>query len=367
MRFLPKYLEVLGAGALTLGLFDALKTLLGALYAYPGGILSDRWGPRRAFLIFNLISIAGYSVVLVFPTVPAVLGGMFLFLAWSTLSLPATFSMVATNLAAGQHAMGIGMQSLVRRLPVVIGPILGGVLIDRFGVLQGVRIGVAATIVLGAITILIQRHSREAPATAMPALRRNFLEIVRGFDPRLSRLLLSDILVRFCERIPYVWVIVYVLDDIGVSATKAGILIGVEVLTSIAFYIPAARHADRYGKEPFVIATFIFFTLFPLALLAAHSFPMLVFAFFIRGLKEFGEPARKALIISYSPPPARGQTIGAYYLIRDAVVTTGALLGAALWKQGPSVNFATAAALGGLGTIAYVLTRRSEPQVSAER
>ena len=37
MRFLPKYLKEIGATFLVIGLFDGLRTLLGAVYAYPGG------------------------------------------------------------------------------------------------------------------------------------------------------------------------------------------------------------------------------------------------------------------------------------------------------------------------------------------
>jgi MFS family permease len=59
MRFLPKYLEVLGAGVLAIGLFDALKTLLGALCSWPGGAVIDRWGHRPSLLLFTLLSIAG--------------------------------------------------------------------------------------------------------------------------------------------------------------------------------------------------------------------------------------------------------------------------------------------------------------------
>src|SRR4051812_18800228 len=36
LGFAPKYLETLGATVLIIGSFDALQTLLGALYAYPG-------------------------------------------------------------------------------------------------------------------------------------------------------------------------------------------------------------------------------------------------------------------------------------------------------------------------------------------
>src|SRR6266404_2233277 len=132
MRFVPKYLQVLGASVFVIGLYDALRTLLGAVYAYPGGLLVDRWGHRRAFLIFNVVSIAGYAVVLLIPHWGAVIGGMFLFLSWTCFSLPATFSLVAETLAANRHSMGIGIQSVIKRLPIMIAPFFGGMLIDHF-------------------------------------------------------------------------------------------------------------------------------------------------------------------------------------------------------------------------------------------
>src|SRR5436309_7768598 len=65
LGFAPKYLQTLGASILIIGLFDALQTLLGALYAYPGGWLTDRWGQRRSLLFFSCLSMAGYTLVLV--------------------------------------------------------------------------------------------------------------------------------------------------------------------------------------------------------------------------------------------------------------------------------------------------------------
>jgi hypothetical protein len=74
-------------------------------------------------------------------------------------------------------------------------------------------------------------------------------------------------------------------------------------------------------------------------------------AFVVRGLKEFGEPARKALIIGEASPELRARTYGAYYLIRDSVVTTGSFLGAWLWHAAPRANFIGAALCGALGTL----------------
>ena len=133
IRFVPKYLDVLGAGTLAIGVYDGLKTLLGALYAYPGGILTDRWGHRKALVLFTSLSIIGYLIVFAIPHWPAVLGATFLFLSWSSFSLPATFSLVGKNLAPEKYGMGIAVQAIVKRVPIVIGPVLGGLLIDRLG------------------------------------------------------------------------------------------------------------------------------------------------------------------------------------------------------------------------------------------
>ncbi len=356
MRFVPKYLEVLGASTFFIGAYDALKTLLGAAYAWRGGRAVDRWGHRTALTAFTLISIAGYILLLAVPHWAVVLAGSFLFLAWSTLSLPATFTLVAQSLPPGKHAMGIGIQSLVRRIPVIGGPIVGGILMDRFGIANGVRYGLFASIVLAFAALWMQRRI-ETRSSARSAQTAGFWQALRDSDPRLKRLLWSDILVRFCERIPFAWVVIYAMDDVGVSASAVGTLIAIEMIAAILCYVPASSLADRYGKEPFVIATFVIFTAFPIALSFASSFPMLAAAFAVRGLKEFGEPARKALILTYAAEGAKGQAVGAYYLVRDGVVSGAALLGAYLWKFGPQVNFWTAAAIGALGTILYVASR----------
>ena len=59
MRFVPKYLQALGATVFVIGLYDALRTLVGAVYAYPGGVIVDHWGHQRAFIVFNVVSTVG--------------------------------------------------------------------------------------------------------------------------------------------------------------------------------------------------------------------------------------------------------------------------------------------------------------------
>ena len=80
---------------------------------------------------------------------------------------------------------------------------------------------------------------------------------------------------------------------------------------------------------------------------------MMVIAFVIRGLKEFGEPTRKALIMDLAPEDKKAGMFGLYYLIRDVIVSIGAIGGAFLWQISPEVNFLTAFACGLIGTIYF--------------
>src|SRR6266704_2485599 len=78
LGFAPKYLQTLGASILVIGLFDGLQTLLGALYAYPGGFLTDSWGQRRSLMLFSALSLAGYFLVLLWRHWLALVLGTFL-------------------------------------------------------------------------------------------------------------------------------------------------------------------------------------------------------------------------------------------------------------------------------------------------
>src|SRR5256885_11155252 len=72
------------------------------------------------------------------------------------------------------------------------------------------------------------------------------------------------------------------------SGEQGGLLTAIEVLVATLCIIPSSHFADKQQREPFVVTTFVMFTLFPMVLRLSRSFPALIIAFFIRGLKEFG-------------------------------------------------------------------------------
>lgn len=358
-RFLPLYLIALGGNVLSIGLLNGMDNLLSALYSFPGGYLSDKLGYKRALFLFNSLAIGGYALVVIFPYWQAVLIGALFFLSWSAISLPATVSLVAHALPQNKHTMGISMMSLVRRLPMALGPLVGGLLVTTYGEVVGVRAAFIVAIVLAVVAMFFQQVMiEEKRKTAVIAPVSNPIYQLQAMSPNLRRLLVADILVRFCEQIPYAFVVLWAVNVIGITAFQFGVLTGIEMVTAMLIYIPVAYLADRSTKKPYVVMTFVFFTVFPVMLLFSTSFELLILAFIVRGLKEFGEPTRKAMIMDLAPRTMKASAFGAYYLIRDIFVSIAAFGGAFLWQVSPGTNFLTAFGFGVLGTLYFALSGR---------
>jgi MFS family permease len=355
-RFLPIYLLALGGGALSVGLLNGLSNLLSALYSFPGGYLSDRIGTKRALLVFNIMAAMGYILVIAVPRWYAVIAGAFFFLSWSAISLPATMSIVAKVLPKEKRTMGVSMHSLVRRFPMALGPLLGGLFILHWGEVQGIRLAFAAALLMVFMSIILQQKlltDEKKDDGVESVAEKNPLKLLRYLSPDLGNLLISDILVRFCEQIPYAFVVIWCMKIINAPVTsfQFGILTAIEMATAVIIYIPTAYFADRLGKKPFVTMTFVFFSLFPLFLLYCQSYIPLVAAFILRGLKELGEPTRKALIMDLAPEGRKAAIFGLYYLIRDSIVSLAAFGGAFLWEISPSLDFHCAFFFGIAGTL----------------
>lgn len=360
VSFVPKYLEAVGANVLVWAGYRSLKDILDAIYQYPGGILTDRLGRRRALVLFNLLAIFGYLLYLFSRDWPLVLVGTLFVAAWSSMSLPATFAVIGDSLAQNRRAVGFSVQSIVKRLPIVVAPALGGWLLQRLGIIQGFHTGLAITIVLALGALWFQQKFYVDKPAERPPRPSGILSTFRAFDSRLKRLLVSDVLARFAEGMPSALIVIYATTNLGASVAFYGALRGLQMLTAIALYIPAGKLAQRWGQRPFIILTFCFFALLPLTFaLYSHGSQrnvtaFLSLAFIIAGLREIGEPARKGQITDLAGEERRGEAVGVYYLIRGFCVAAAPLLGAYLWCISPTTTFAVAALLGIAGVIWYI-------------
>lgn len=356
-KFLPKYLESLGAGVGAVGLFGTAEDFFDALYQYPGGWLADYWGRSRAFLTFLAVTVVGYLVYLFSPAWPYLFLGLAFVMVWQTMASPTIFATIADALPKERHTTGFTLYSVLKRIPVVISPLVGGAIMGAVGLARGVRIGLLVTLVLAGCAARLLLSLR-LPGGAKDAIRIG--GIWQSFHPTLKRLLASDIVIRLCEGMADIFVVLYVTNVSRITLPEYGILIAIQLLTSILIYLPSAKLTERIGRKPLVVATFLCFAFYPVAVILTHSFSGLVLAFILGGLREIGEPSRKAMIVGYAQHQLRARTVGLYYLVRSLSITPASLIGGLLWKVRPETPFFTAGLIGLLGTLLFAFTVKEQ-------
>jgi MFS family permease len=357
-RFLPRYLQQLGAPVVAIGTFGTAMDFLDGVYQYPGGWVADTFGRRTALYVFVAAAMMGYIVYYFAPSWPWIFVGLVFTMAWTAMASPTLFAVVGDALPKGRRAMGFTVQSILRRVPIVIAPTIGGFIIAEYGLSEGMHFGLSVSLLLGAVTLFVTSRIR----LTLPQSEgtTNLAGVWRALPDTLRKLLASDIFIRTCEGMVDVFLVIYATTVIGISAAQFGLLVAIQTLTSIIVQIPAARLADRFGRKPFVVATFVSFSLFPIAVVLSNGFPTLAMAFVIGGLREIGEPSRKAMIVDLALPHLRARSVGLYYLVRSLAITPAAFAGGLLWKITPAFPFMIAGGIGLAGTALFALTVSEE-------
>jgi MFS family permease len=373
---MPEYLAALAAPVLLIAAYGSAKDFLEAINFYLGGTLAARFNTRRALLLFNSLPLVGLIVLLVWPNKFAAFVALPFTGVWNSISGPATLRVVGDTLAEQHRAMAFSLQSIQKRVSSLLAYFLSGELVLWLGKEEGVRAGVALSIGLVSVSLLIQYcYMRTSVVDQVLTLHRP-LAVLRRFDPQLRRLLVSDMLARWCDSMPGMLMILYCVPILAAllrtsdeqtpseltaaaSAFYVGVLLNVREVTSLVLYLPVGRWASRAGaaKKPFIGLTFVFFTLFPLTLVLLAGWAGvwgMVLAFVVGGLREFGEPARKAMITELVPSDCRTQAIGIYWSVRSTGIMPASLLGGLIWwLAGPETMLWCASGLGLLGTIFF--------------
>jgi MFS family permease len=353
-RFLPKYLQALGAPITAIGAFGTAEDFLDGIYQYPGGFVTDRYGRRFALTLFISLAAVGYAVYWLLPSWQLAFLGLALVMAWTSAASPTLFAVVADALPKAKRTMGFTVQSILRRVPIVIAPAIGGLAVASFGIRSGVRVGLGVSIAMAIVTLVVVSRLRiPVVSDHEPVTVRH---VWRSFPSSLRWLLVSDVFIRTCDGLVDVFLVIYAINVVGIGAPSFGLLISIQALTTIVVQVPSAHIAERAGKKPFVTATFIAFALFPIGVVLAKSFAWLVVAFVIGGLRELGEPARKALIIDFAAAALRGRVVGLYYLCRSLAIAPAAFIGGLLWRVSPALPFYVAGVIGLCGVVAFVAT-----------
>ncbi|SFR38103.1 hypothetical protein SAMN04487947_0683 [Halogeometricum rufum] len=385
-RYMPRYVSVLGAGSVAIGLYGSFGNLISAVYPYPGGAFSDRVGSRVALTAFGLASTVGFLIWLFagafgvlalpgFAVGPFVVDplslpvGIFLGLlfaqAWKSFGLGATFAIVKQSVPPGRLATGFASTETFRRTAFFLGPLFAAAVLAVFAFETGFRVVLAVAAVFAAVATVAQHVRYDASEDSLGKSFEGVATVVsdlREMPAALRPLLVGDTLVRFANGMVYVFFVIVVVEFLGVGARLPfvgslspdaffGVLLAVEMAVALVTMVPVAKLARRVGLKPVVGLGFAVYAAFPVLLInAPDSALVLTLLFAFSGLRFAGLPAHKALIVGPAEENAGGRVVGSYYLLRNAVTIPSAAVGGWLYANDPETAFLVATAVGLVGT-----------------
>lgn len=350
MRFVPALMRSMGASDAAIGLLGSVRDLCDAVLAYPGGRLSDRWGPTRTLRLLGVVSIVGYLSTAAAPNPALVLVAAVGTMAWPSMGIVATFDVVARGKRDAMRAFST--QAMLRRVPMVVGPLLGAALVTRYGSGTGTRAAMLLAALLAVVAVVgFVRGLGSGRRGVAPPFRP--VATLKAMPRPMQVLLASDVLVRFCEGLPDVFLVVYVIEQSRQPAAIFGALIALRSAVSIASYLPGVRLALALRRETVVGIGFLAYAGFPLAIAYATDLKWLALAFVVGGLREIGEPARKSLLVEQAGDAPVGDVLGTYLLVRGVMVASASLVGGALYAVAPSLPFKVASGVGLAGVLLW--------------
>jgi MFS family permease len=343
----------------SIGIYAFLLNLFQGFCYIGGGQLTAWLGDRGSLIFFGLLTIGGYVIFLAIPHPWATVLACLLILGWESLSMPVTFTTVGATLVEEKRGMAFAVQSIQKRLPKIIGPLCIGAVTAYLGQFydadETMRVSmpllVGAAFALGVASVIVQW--RFMPHRSAPASADSYASILRQFPPNLRRLLLADILTRWCDWLVRALVVVYLATERRLRPDEIAWLMAMQHTVALLTYLPIGQMTRVVGLQPFIGLTFVFFALFPLTLILVPN-DWMWFAFVVYGMREIGEPARKAMITTGMPESIRARGVGLYWGIRAFAICGAALVGAWLWQvHGPDTLFYSAFGMGVVAILVY--------------
>jgi MFS transporter, DHA2 family, methylenomycin A resistance protein len=158
---LPRISQDLGSGISGLQWIIDAYTLVFASLMLTGGTLGDIFGRKRFFLIGLSIFTVGSLVCALAPNLAVLIGGRGVQGLGAAVLMPGTLSILTnTFLDPRERAQAIGIWAGISGMALAAGPVVGGLLVDRFGWQSVFFLNVPIGVIAFVVCILAVRESK---------------------------------------------------------------------------------------------------------------------------------------------------------------------------------------------------------------
>ena len=340
---LPLFALYLGAGPEAIGLAVGISTVTGIFFKMPSGALSDIIGRRKTLLMGLVVFAVMPFTYLVIKDYSWLIAIRFLHGLATAIYGPVAMAVVA-DIAGVKKGEWLSWFSSVTILGTLVGAPVGGFLLTYVTAANGPGLNDfrlvflmsglagAAALLLGLIALRDQETVATHPGALKERLGRFFSGIKEVISDRRVVITsnmegLQNLTVGALEA----FLPVYAVKVAGLNEFQAGLLWGVQVLTTILSKPIMGRTSDNYGRKPLVIIGMVLCAVSFAAIPLLKSFYLLMGTALVFGLGEaLVTSSTAALVADFCHAKNFGAAMGTFGTIFDVGHASGPILAGVL-------------------------------------
>ena len=356
--FWALYLQnYLGASITDIGIFSMISTAESLLFQLPGGMIADRYGRRKLILAGTVFRTLGPVFYLMAPSWEWVIPGAMV-AGMTSLYMPAFNAIIAESLPSERRGSGYGVYNTITRIPSIIAPLLGGLLVDTYGLYRGVRVFLMLQIGASILGIIIRFFNLKETVVHRTGKRPPILPKAQTFKelPRpIFIMIIVSIIGSFSGRLVFDYINLYALDIIKITPTNLGIITSIAGLVQMVLTLPSGILSDKYGRKNNIMVSRVIAPVTQYFMTSVSGFTpyMLVMSVNAVGLAfggggvRAGGSAWNALIADIVPSHKRATVNGVIGTLTAVVAAPSSVLGGWLWETFyPQLPFQISAVIG---------------------
>ncbi len=329
-------LSALGAGVAALSLSDLAFALTSTLAAPLMGALADRFGRRPLVLVALAVYGAAFTGYLLAPSAAVFIALRALAGIFTAGLSPAIFGIIADLAPAAQRARWISIVSGGSAFGWIAGPLVGGLLYDRWGYEVPFILSIGLAVLVLCIAFITVAETRP-PEASTPALRLKGLlpaaGSLRSALPCAASLWAFAILmlISFGSMFAYAFIepqaMFYTYDVLGWSSSQLGLAMSIFGVAMMAGELTLGSLSDRWDRKPVLVLGLALFTAQFAGLFLFKDYLLVALSFGLAGLgNALFDPALGASILDITPPQHRSTIMG----LKSTAGSLGSVLGPVL-------------------------------------
>ena len=348
------FIQELGASKIDLGLIATVETVASLIFQFPGGILADKYGRRKLIILGSVLRLTSPVAFLMASHWTHIIPATIISSA-AMLGMPARMALIAESIPSNKRSSGLAVYSTVTSIPMIITSLMGGVIVDYFGVIQGVQYILYASAFSALISIFMsyrfisETMDRKRPSGKEEKSMFNQFKSYANMPRQVWIMTLIAALSMFSARTVMSFMVLYGVEEVGLTTTEWGLIgTGVSLITTL-LTTPAGMLAERVSRKKMILASRSISSLATLGFTFSQNVWHMAATRGLGGIGmglggamwgPMGGPVWQSIVADLTPPGERARMMGMMGTIGSLISTPASYFGGYMYDYvSPKIPF----------------------------